>query len=71
MTAKQKELIYQAFFSVLQYADPATVGQLRVDMEAASLRVADPRLDLFIEAADAIVAPFAPQDKTGTALEVD
>ena len=40
-------------------------------MEAASLRVADPRLSLFIEATDAIVAPFAPQDETGTALEVD
>ena len=26
MTAKQKELIFQAFFSVLQYADPSTVG---------------------------------------------
>lgn len=59
MTEKQKDLIYQAFFTVLQYAETDDIAAMQATLDAASIRVNDPRLDLFVEAATAIVASRA------------
>lgn len=56
VTAKQLELIWQAFFTVLQFADGADLAGLQRSMIEAQSKKADPRIDLFLGAIDTVLA---------------